>query len=332
MIDYVKMKYNISIPNNYFSHSKWKKSKTDNGQTFYWHTVRGVKLRYYTGSQLFTIDGKIIMLLHDTQVHNFDDIYGTARDLFLDEINVAINKLFPSPILDIRSFTVSKIDYCINVETPYVKEYIAFLSKAFQMTNKESRVDYAAEHDLLGSIYVRTTSDYNADQNKNYTLNFYNKAARLQYLIANGRHVNEADLILAENLLRLEVQCGYQMIKRQANKFCVSNTFGDLFDFRIAYDTISTAYSLVFKGNEDTDYYTYAEAKKRLKGYPTAQKTIYVAASHKILSSKYTYGRNQAKKLGVYPHCFLSKGSPVSTLENPLKLLHKKLSVIGALS
>lgn len=329
MIDYVKLKYNITIPDKCFSARKWKSSKTDDGQPFYWHTTRGVKLRYYTESQLFTVNGKILMLLHDTQVQNFDDIYGAERNLFLDEINAAINSLFSTPLLDIRDFTVFKIDYCINVETPYVNEYVDFLSRAFQITNNGSRVDYADEYNLSGSVYVRTTSDYNAAQNKNYTLNFYNKADRLQHLIASGVRVSDADIILAENILRLEVQCGYQLIKRQTAKFHITNTFGNMFDFKVAYDAIFSAYSLVFKGNMEADFYTYTEAKKLLKGHQAALKAIYVATSHKIMNQKYAYGRTQAKKLGIYPHCFLDKDGTLTHLKNPMKLLYSKLSVLG---
>jgi len=59
---------------------------------------------------------------------------------------------------------------------------------------------------------------------------------------------------------------------------------------------------------------------------------LYVASSHKILGSKYAYGRKQAMASGVYPYCFLDKKGTLSSLENPMKLLHRKLSVLGVLS
>jgi hypothetical protein len=331
MIDYVKIKYNIDIPDNYFSEQKWKLSQTDDNQPFYWHTTRGVKLRYYPHTRLFTISGKIIMMLYDTQVQNVDDIYGANKEWFINDINRAINRLFPDPILDIREFSVTQIDYCVNVETPYVGEYITFLSKACQMANKDSRIDYAVENGFAGSVYVRTASDYRTNQNKNYTLNFYDKTARLEYLREKGTRVSQADTALAKDQLRLEVQCGYQMIKRLARKFNTGTTFGELFDFKIAYEAIFSVYALVFKGNYKADYYTYAEAKKLLKGNDAAKKIIYVATSHKILDDKYAYGRTQAKKLGVYPFCFLDKKGNMPRLDNPIKLLRKKLVSCGAL-
>ena len=331
MIDYVSMRKNIQIPNKYFSPAIWKRGKTDDGQFFRWHTVRGVKLRYYEETQTFTINGKILMYLYDTQVQNMDDIYGAEKELFLEDLNNAINRLFPSPILDIRDFTVTRIDYCVNVETPYVQEYITFLSDAFEKTNTGSRVDYVKENNLFGSVYVRTASDYRENQNKNYTLNFYDKSDRLRYLQAQGYCVSEADRLLAKNILRLEVQCGYQMIKRQTAQYGIQNTLGDLCNFRIAYETILHTYALVFKGTEEADFFTYAVAKEKLKGKTKAQEVIRVAASHRIMKPKYTYGRNLAKKSGIYPHCFLPKDGPIIHLENPMKLMKRKLNQIGAL-
>ena len=332
MIDYVSLRKNIEIPTNFFSPMMWKQSQTDDGQYFFWRTVRGVKLKYYVDTQSFTIKGKILMFLYDTQVQNLDDIYGGNKEQFISEFNAALNTLFPSPILDIHDFTVSRIDYCINVETPFVATYIDFMSRAFRMTNSGNRVNFTDEHELSGSVYVRTTADYRDNSNKNYTLNFYDKSDRLKYLAAKGVYVNEADWVLASNILRLEVQCGHYLIKRQTQKFGISNTFGELLDYNIAYDSILAAYNRVFKGTENADFHTYQNAKNLLKGHPTAQKTLYVATSHNVTGGKYAYGCKQAKQEGIYPYCFLNKNDPVSCLENPMKRIRKKLSALGVLN
>lgn len=122
------------------------------------------------------------------------------------------------------------------------------------------------------------------------------------------------------------------MIKRQTQKFGVSNTFGDLLDYNIAYDTIYHVYSLDFKGNFDADYYTYPAAKRLLKGQQAALKTIFVAASHRITDAKYAYGAKRSKKFGVYPYCFLDRKGSIAHLENPIKLLYQKLSALKVLS
>ena len=330
MIDYVTLRHHINIPTNYFSSMKWKRSQTEDGQFFRWHTFRRVKLRYYEDTQTFTISGKLLMFLYDTQVQNPDDIYGFKQEMFIEELNTALNQLFPSAILDIRDFTVSRIDYCFNVETPHVKTYIDFMSHAFRMVNAGTRVDFANEHQLSGSVYIRTASDYEDNSNKNYTLNFYDKDDQVKNLMSKGAYINEIDQILAQDILRLEVQCGYQMIKRLTKKFGISNSFGELLDFSIAYEAIRSTYQLTLRGTENADFFTYAEARERLKGHGKAQDVLRVAASHRITDPKYAYGRNQAKKAGVYPYCFLPQNGSLAFLENPMRLLQNKLMKLKA--
>ena len=56
-------------------------------------------------------------------------------DEFLDAVNDRLNDLFMEPVIDLREFVVTRIDYCFNVETPYVQDYLAFLGRAFQKTD-----------------------------------------------------------------------------------------------------------------------------------------------------------------------------------------------------
>ena len=329
MIDSVKLSLSINLSPKLFFPWRWKRLKTKDGQPYFFRDIRGVKLYYYERTHMFFINGKILMLLHDAHVQNIDDIYGSRTDLFLDELNKALDKLFPYPVFDIRDFKVTKIDYCFNVQTPHVDTYLSFLKKAFRMTSS-GKVNFTEENNLSGSVYIKTQADYKANTNKNYTLNFYNKTDRLHFLQKKGQPVSEADFALAKNILRLEVQCGHQLIKNQTNKFGINNTFGDLLSYPIAYDTIATVYARSFKGTASEDFFTYTAAKSKLKGKPAALKAIFVAASHSITDQKYYRGRSQAKKVGIYPYCFLEKSSSITFLENPLKLLQEKMSTYEA--
>lgn len=98
------------------------------------------------------------------------------------------------------------------------------------------------------------------------------------------------------------------------------------------FNSVCSTYKLVFKGTEAEDFFTYRSAKKLLTGMQTALHTIYVASSHRVIGSQYAYGCKQVKTNGIYPYCFLDKDGPMEQLENPLKLLHRKLSAIGAVS
>lgn len=332
MIDSVKLRCDVDIPEEYFSEDIWHQKIMDNWESYFWCKRGYVVFKYYPERRRFFIGGKILSLLSPSRVQNFDDIYGARRDLFLEGINAAINQLFPSRILDISSFTVTRIDYCFNVETPYVKEYIAFLTKAFQSVNKGNRVNFTARNGLSGSVYVKTTAEYEKNERRNYTLNFYDKADWCQYRLKKGSNISKADQILANQILRLEVQLGDQKVRDIVKKFQISNTFEELFDFKIAYDTIQSIYTLVFKGNETLGYYSYQEAKKAVAGLVQAERVLLTASQgHDISKPKFYNGRKEATDLRVYPWCFLDKRGDLSYLENPMQLILRKLESLGVM-
>jgi len=244
----------IAIRKNVLARDMWTEEMTSDGQPYYYHSCRGVWLRYYPAKERMTISGKILMLLHDTQVLNVDDIYGTDIDRFMDAVNAKINSLFTRPIIDVRTFRVSRIDYCFNVETPYVTEYVTFMNEAFRKTNKGIRVNYVQEMDVDGSVYVKTRSDYENNERRNYVLNFYDKADRLRYQKKNGQRVAEDDFEYAQDVLRLEAQCSFQFLRKLRGKMHIGDTFGEMVDFKVAFQAIEAVYSRVFKGGESLDY------------------------------------------------------------------------------
>lgn len=333
MIDSVRLKYKIEIPGNCFSED-WKYETNDFGEPRFYRTVNWVHFNYYSETGTFHINGKILLLLHNTRVKNFDDIYGSDRERFLDEINAAINRLFPYPVpgMDIRNFTVTHIDYCINVQTPYVKEYLEFLTQAFENTNNGSRVNFTAEKGLEGSVYVKTAAQYEKREKRNYTVNFYNKADWIQKQQQEGHNISRQDQIWAENILRLEVQSGDQQVKRIAEDCGIGKTFAEMFDFKVAYTTLLRIYSLVFKGNAEADYYSYQEAKKAVAGFQgrqigTLETLEHISKNHKITPFK----RRKILDLGIYPWHFLDKHGDLNHLENPMSLIRKKLAPLGVL-
>lgn len=338
MIDSVRLKYQVEIPEGYFSED-WEQRVSDFGEVSFRRTVKKVHFYYYTSSMTFHVNGKILLLLHNTRVKNFDDIYGADRERFLDEINAVINGLFPYPIqgMDIRDFTVTNIDYCFNVTTPYVEEYLEFLAQAFEATNNGSRVNFTAEKDLEGSVYVKTAAQYEKKENRNYTLNFYNKADWIRNQQEKGDNISREDQEWAESKLRLEVQVGDQLVKRIAEDNNISKTFSDMFDFKVAFVTILRIYKLVFKGNEAADYYSHKEAKKAVAGLPGLQtrarmnalKTLEEISKNHIVT---LHQRNRIKDMGIYPWQFLDKKGSLDFLENPMQLILRKLDSLGVLS
>ena len=326
MIDYVRLRTTITIPHTTFKRKTWHKKALQDGTFYYWYSFRDVYLRYYPHTENLLIDGKILMLLYDTQVLNFDDIYGLDTEAFIDDINEYFNKLFTTPIIDIRSFHVTRIDYCFNVHTEHVDTYIDFFNRAFKLINSSMRKNYTLENGLSGSSYIKTASDYKNNSLKNYTLNFYNKADRLSYLENLGCHIHPEDYDHADNILRLEAQCGPEMVKFICKSNNLQNTFCNLFNDKIAVQAIETVYKRIFKGDRTLDYFTYEKAKNTVK-MQSARDTLYsLSTNHRITGKKYDTGRKHIKTCGIYPYALLPKSKTLPMLENPIKLIHQKIA------
>ena len=156
------------------------------------------------------------------------------------------------------------------------------------------------------------------------------KADRLRYQKENGQRVAEDDFEYAQDVLRLEVQCGSQFLRTLREKLHVGHTFGEMIDFKTAFHAVEVVYNRVFKGGEALDYYVYKAAKKSVEKSEAAKKALYAAATHHdIIQPKYAHGVKVVKKSGIYPYCFLPKDGGVEWLENPLKLIRKKLAGLG---
>lgn len=152
-------------------------------------------------------------MLHDTQVFNVDDIYGNDVKNFVCEINEYIAGLASVSGPDICNFQVSRVDYCFNIWTPHVKAYLDVMNAGFKLSNNGTRINYVQEKKLSGSVYVKTKRDYKDNTRRNYVLNYYDKKNRLEYLQKRKLRIYQPDWARAENILRLEVQCGFQFIK-----------------------------------------------------------------------------------------------------------------------
>ena len=231
-----------------------------------------------------------MMLLRDTQVQNVDDVYGANTDQFIADINAYLNHLLTRPLLDIRAFDVKRIDYCFNVQTPYVDTYLDLLSTAFEHRANENRVDYTRENDLYGSVYIKTLSDYEKNERRNYVLNYYSKLDKLYDQLKKGERVTTQDIDLAMNVLRMEVQCGFQFLKSLQKEMRIGNTFGELFSYAVAYRAEQLIYKRVFDSDGTEAFYTYEAAKKLLPAKSeAARKTLMVATRHSITVQKYAY-------------------------------------------
>ena len=116
-VDEILSRDQEAIPKAEFNSMRWRYEDYDTN-AYYLHIINSVKIRYYPGTRTLYISGKIILLLADTRVLNLDDVYGIDIERFISDVNNVLNRLFTRVEIDIRDFTLSRIDYCFNVKTP----------------------------------------------------------------------------------------------------------------------------------------------------------------------------------------------------------------------
>lgn len=331
MIDFVHLTLTRKIPEDGFDWMVWKEKEWENGGLAYEYHCRSVVIRYYPRKWLLTIKGKIIQLLHDSQVQNVDDIYGNETEVFIAGINQKLDLILPRMGVDLRDFEVKRIDYCFNIRTAYVSEYLDQLNKAFKNLEHKGRVNHSRLHGLQGSIYVKTLGDYKGNTLRNYVLNYYDKANQLLNQQKKKVRVTGEDLAWAQDILRLEAQCGFQFIKGLCLKLDINRSFGALFSYRAAYRAHQEIYGRIFSANAEQDFYTYTAAKRLLisRDEKAAQTLLAAARGQNIMTQNFLCGRKQLGARGIFPYALLPKGSLVEALENPLKLIERKLETLG---
>lgn len=125
-----------------------------------------------------------------------------------------------------ENWNVNRIDYCINVKTPYVQEYIALMQKGDIPAWQRQSYNPSSKRytHMLGSVYLPSKSR-NIKQNKtgSLTINFYNKYQELSVESIKNKEITEAQLNQAKDILRLEVQCHRPKLDSIRQKYSLEN-------------------------------------------------------------------------------------------------------------
>jgi len=333
MIDFVRISRDILIEDRNFNWKKWKERRFQDGTLVYVSRIRSVVFRYYPERERLLICGKILQVEYDSQVLNVDDIYGADLPQFVEDVNKYLNSLFFNLRLDICDFHVSRIDYCFNVQTQYVREYLEVMNRSFRLYNNGRRVNYVQRYNLNGSIYVKTEADFRDNTRRNYVLNFYDKSDRLEYLRNRQVRIETEDWKWAKGILRLEVQCGFNFVRNICDSFKMENLFGNLLSYDVALYAEARIFKLVFGYESTTDFYTYAAAKKLLPRFGRASETLLASSrGQRITGKAYDRGRKNIIEKKICPYAFLAKNGKKDMLENPIKLIEKKLQGIGIIA
>lgn len=328
MIDFVNLTMDIIIEDHAFRWNLWKRRELKDGTWLYAGHVRGMKFFYYPATGRLNISGKIIQLMYDSLVLNPDDVYGADMPQFVEDVNQGINSLFWNTEIDIRQFRVRRIDYCFNVKTAHVGEYIAVMNEAFRRADNGSKTNHTLKCGLDGSAYVKTKGDYKKNERRNYVLNFYDKTARLRKQKQDGMRIPEDDWEYAKDVLRLEVQCGFAVVHQLCAEFKMENCFGNLLAWKVALYAEAEIYRRVFRHTCNADFYTYAAAKAIVPAGTKAAQVL-LSSSRGANIHDEDYGIRKILAYDVCPFAFLPKKGGIDVLENPIKQICKKLTEFG---
>ena len=157
-----------------------------------------------------------------------------------DRFNELVKELLPQ-LPPFKYWWVNRIDYCVNVHTPYVEDYINLMKKGdrhFMQDWYDRNRNYTQKP---GSLYLVSTA--RRKRNRGVTVNFYNKLDEMMKSFeGSGELPNDDELEeLPEDILRLEVQCHKTKTEHIRKKYGMEKkTVPYFLAPEIAYEIIST--------------------------------------------------------------------------------------------
>lgn len=164
----------------------------------------------------------------------------------------------------LERYIVNRIDYCVNIVTPYAAEYIKLMQKGNKPYNLTIPYD-KKNHERCqkeGSVYYHSTAyDKRKKSTGAYTINFYDK-----YVQKESEGLSGKDLEPYQNILRIEVQCHSPKVDTLKKKFQLWNKSPKL----MLSSEISRAvlHEAVLRVAGTGDYYRRAEALSMIEALP----------------------------------------------------------------
>ena len=194
------------------------------------------------------------------------------------------------------------------------------------------------------SFYIKGKVQFEKKYATGYVVNFYNKQLQLNNLlqesISKYNRRKDAiipfqvdDIIKSTNVLRLEVQCHYNMLSKISKEYQFDNherEFRDFINLDLCRDIIVGRYEWLI-GDEDCDFYSYAASKRVIEGSDLGvrdkanllQYILDVARGHNSRHENTVRRyRNMLRGLNIH-WCFIPSKWGIDKLESPIKLLDK---------
>ena len=240
------------------------------------------------------------------------DIENTDIELSFNNIIQELNIGLPL----YENWKVNRIDYCVNINTPYVKEYINILHKSDMPYNLtygagENR-NYSKRKD---SFYLVKKQNHKKKFTQNVRINFYNKQEQLKNAQKKGVQVTDEQIAAAKNILRLEVQCFKSKTEYLKTKYSMTTKNLSYFlNAEISHDVILNALSKIVRvGNY----------RRKSKAIELISKRNGHNSTNDILKQIVNDVAVQHSAVYKVREKYILKGMKKETFNNCLKLLDK---------
>lgn len=194
----------------------------------------------------------------------------------IDQVEYAFNSLIDSTFSFLPYFEdwwLNRIDYCVNIHTPYVTEYLNLLKKGDRPYLKDWYDHQGNYGQKEGSLYLVSKAKR---KNRSITVNFYNKLDEMRKDLddpTTEEEYWEYDKVmeLAADVLRLEIQCHKPKTEHIKKKYGIPyKSIVFYLDPNIAYEIIKV-YLLRICGT--ADYHRKPEALKLIDNCNFQSKT-----------------------------------------------------------
>ena len=305
---FTQLKDTIHLDNKNHINTRYK----DNGLVIHAeYKINNVGMRTY---QFYNITIRINFKKLIEEDYNKKDLY-TDRDF--EKVEQKFNEMMQELNINMPPFMewkVNRIDYCINVKTPYVKEYMNILHKSDMPNSLEVGYNESRNYSKnKGSLYLTKKKNGKKKYTPNITINFYDKQDQLENMKKKGHDITDKQIASAKDILRLEVQC--HKSKTEYLKVKHSMTAKNIHYFldpHISYDVISLGLSKIVK---PATYRRKAVALKKIEDSKHTNKT------KAILKQIINDIAKQHSAIHKVRESYMSQGMKKETFNNYLKYL-----------
>lgn len=154
----------------------------------------------------------------------------------------------------LEHWTINRIDYAVNINTPYVKEYIKLFRRGDKPRGFKEYSRTGSDGDVKGGLYLF---------NESITVNFYDKE--------DERMFNQFNKDGAKDLLRIEVQCKKPKTNTIKTKYEFDSTHLEHYlSQEVSYEQLEYYYNKTIGSG---DYYKLSEAIKMVQESNYTSKT-----------------------------------------------------------